>query len=1106
MKPIRLELENFTVYRGRYQIDFGPLNFFVVKGRTGAGKSSLIDAICYALYGRVPRYGGRKAHEWLISKGQRRMRVALDFSVRGKSYRIEREYTEGTKRSEFRFYEEGIRRAFREGELGDFLIGLIRLDYETFTKVILLPQNQFDRFLKPEKKGERREILNSMLGLSETLYALKEEIGKEYSALEALVKQKEDRLRNLEEISPEALEAIEEAIKKLEGGYERLIQERDLLNKRLLDCRSRDELKKELERLEYLFEGLRGREGEMEEKRQRLRIALELQPYKGKVDEYEEIRKEEEEYKAKKEKLEKSLLQYMEERERIEEEFKRLEGEYRRLDEYEEKRFRVEEILSKTSQYLEISKEKEELEKRKKIAEERIEDYRAEKEILKERINKGKSSIEEVQKRIRSYEEEGIEDRIREVGRIRELFKRLEGIGQERDRFLRDMEENKRDLEIKQQELKKKEDKHTSLRKERESLEEEVQRARLVLKEEVDLVRREGDLKNLLEKALRWEQLMEEMERTREEIRKLEEELLSLEGRRAQSLALELRSYLKEGDICPVCGGRVGPLDILVHGEDWRHLIERLERVREELSKYQAKLESHQLGREELEKELRGLRRKDIEALLEKIGERLEEIEKERARLKERERRLEEISGEEDLVLEGLNSIRLNLERLREKIKGLEDYLKRLEEEAKTIEDALPERAYVEEVERAYQDLVKLRESERKYLKGLEGLMEDLSRVEKDLARLEEEKKNLSLNIGEREEKLRILEEDIGQRPTLALRGELSEKVQGLKEKIKGIREDYDKVNRYLQKIGTEEQVLRTSLKNIEELIGRLKEKRGRIAKELYPLFQRFGDIGRIREYLLDQALISTLQEEIGSYEREKTFLSQQRKKVEEGISAFKDLPRTEEVEASLKDLEKKVKDNRERYGNLKERLQQVKRDLKEKEELKEEIGEIKHKLELYKRLKGDFTDNRLPNYISQLMLGRLVERANYYLFKFTSGHFGLELTEEDLEVMDYSTGHHRPVSSLSGGETFLASLSLAFTVADILSKDAPLESIFIDEGFGSLDRETRESLGEFFEYIKASTSRMVGIITHVEDVADKFTQRIEVEKKGDTVKLRVIY
>jgi exonuclease SbcC len=72
MRPIRLELENFTIFRGRHSIDFSGLIFFIIQGRTGAGKTSLIDAMCYALFGKVPRHGDRRdLHEHLIFKRNR---------------------------------------------------------------------------------------------------------------------------------------------------------------------------------------------------------------------------------------------------------------------------------------------------------------------------------------------------------------------------------------------------------------------------------------------------------------------------------------------------------------------------------------------------------------------------------------------------------------------------------------------------------------------------------------------------------------------------------------------------------------------------------------------------------------------------------------------------------------------------------------------------------------------------------------------------------------------------------------------------------------------------------------------------------------------------
>ncbi|MEN3028377.1 MAG: SbcC/MukB-like Walker B domain-containing protein, partial [Aquificaceae bacterium] len=195
-------------------------------------------------------------------------------------------------------------------------------------------------------------------------------------------------------------------------------------------------------------------------------------------------------------------------------------------------------------------------------------------------------------------------------------------------------------------------------------------------------------------------------------------------------------------------------------------------------------------------------------------------------------------------------------------------------------------------------------------------------------------------------------------------------------------------------------------------------------------------------------------------------------------------------------------------YGNLQKELENKKRELQEKEELEKRKEQLNEEYEIYEILNKDFWDSkhRFPDYVSKIVLHEMVEIANYYFSKFTSGNYTFEL-DDDLYVLEKNTGHKRPVSSLSGGETFLASLSLAFAVADIMSQNAPLESLFIDEGFGSLDAETRESLSDFlFEHIRGSSDRVIGIITHIDDIADKFSQRIEIEKRGGSAHIKVVY
>src|SRR5437773_12355870 len=90
MRPLSLMIEGFTCFKDRQEpIDFSSLDLFAIAGPTGAGKSSILDAIVFALYGKVPRMGGRGLAE-LISLGRDRMAVVLDFSVGAQSYRVAR--------------------------------------------------------------------------------------------------------------------------------------------------------------------------------------------------------------------------------------------------------------------------------------------------------------------------------------------------------------------------------------------------------------------------------------------------------------------------------------------------------------------------------------------------------------------------------------------------------------------------------------------------------------------------------------------------------------------------------------------------------------------------------------------------------------------------------------------------------------------------------------------------------------------------------------------------------------------------------------------------------------------------------------------------------
>ena len=166
MRPSRLQLEGFTSFKDKLELDFSGLDLFAITGPTGAGKSSLIDAIVFALYGQVPRVGDD--YKQLISHGAERLSVMLEFAVGRERYRIART-VRPDKPSQQRFERitagspEPI--ADKVKEIRAEVDRILGLDYDGFTRSVVLPQGQFDAFLKGEPK-ERRKILVALLNLS----------------------------------------------------------------------------------------------------------------------------------------------------------------------------------------------------------------------------------------------------------------------------------------------------------------------------------------------------------------------------------------------------------------------------------------------------------------------------------------------------------------------------------------------------------------------------------------------------------------------------------------------------------------------------------------------------------------------------------------------------------------------------------------------------------------------------------------------------------------------------------------------------------------------------------------------------------------------------
>ena len=135
--------------------------------------------------------------------------------------------------------------------------------------------------------------------------------------------------------------------------------------------------------------------------------------------------------------------------------------------------------------------------------------------------------------------------------------------------------------------------------------------------------------------------------------------------------------------------------------------------------------------------------------------------------------------------------------------------------------------------------------------------------------------------------------------------------------------------------------------------------------------------------------------------------------------------------------------------------------------------------------------------------LTSLVADASDLLLDMSSGQFELRIHSKDIEVIDHNDADStRPVRTLSGGETFQASLALALALSRQVSSlaasgAAKLESIFLDEGFGTLDETSLDVVAATLENLAATGERMVGVITHVPALADRIPVRFQVTRTG---------
>ncbi|HSM64536.1 MAG TPA: SbcC/MukB-like Walker B domain-containing protein, partial [Gillisia sp.] len=155
----------------------------------------------------------------------------------------------------------------------------------------------------------------------------------------------------------------------------------------------------------------------------------------------------------------------------------------------------------------------------------------------------------------------------------------------------------------------------------------------------------------------------------------------------------------------------------------------------------------------------------------------------------------------------------------------------------------------------------------------------------------------------------------------------------------------------------------------------------------------------------------------------------------------------------------------------------------------------------LLNELIGDATGKKFNDFAQDLTLSQLLHLANIRL-KDLSDRYLIDKPSEDeddglVAIDQHMGGQRRSVKTLSGGETFILSLSLALALSDLASKNVEINSLFIDEGFGTLDPETLDQTLDTLERLQAESSKTIGIISHVDSLKERIATQIKLTRNG---------
>ena len=1082
MRPQKLSLKNFMPFRTTgeqvHEVDFSQLDLFAITGPMASGKSALIDAMVWCLYGRTARYGADS--KGVISAGEQTCEVVLDFSVGERWFRAVRRTGKMTESGlSEREGEEWIQDTSGSALLTRRIEDILGLDFDSFIKTVILPQGRYAEFLTSEP-SKRRELLAKILELG--VYGRVREQARD------VARQAETRAATLRETLAQ---------------YAGLSQERIARQKE--DLSALGQRIEQVAQHENILQGVAHHVDQVAGLRSRL---VELQSeVQARTQEKELARTKTEEASAQVATLTQELVQISQEREAL--------G-------YDATRH---EVVKQAAEHLTAWMAAQTEAERKKTERTAVQ---GEVDTLVQQVAVSTRQVEQARTQQQSHSAT-FADLVAEAGDVASLTEKLgaarrwKELQQEQEQLASRIEALRQDRTATQHRLDDLKRRDASHEQTVRALQDRLEGAKEDERQKRQLIAEAERLGRALQEAAEAEERARDelgtarteltgaehaAQQARQTLAQTEEQeqaaRTALEDKQRQHEAAHLQATLHVGAPCPVCQTTVSRLPVTQEvGDDLKRLQTRMERTarvarqnRTQAQEADTTLATRRARRDAAEqglKEREHLRQEVQNSFVSRFPDYVSpsgviqavQLQQEELSLALRDMEAQFVSAEQEEAR--LSSQREDTQQEAARLGGeLRGTTERLEADTRESEvlggeiaaflttNGDPEHGVAQRRTAVTQAEQQLKEAE-KALRQLESTLNSLntSQVQKDGA--------LNLLAAEYEGALLRAE-----REAQAVRARLGlvedaplPQTEDVEDELKALS---DKQTRYA------------------DLLRREENARARQERAERQAAESHADL-QARTHVLEEA-----REKQRQAQHE---LEHEREKLQAAIAQHQLTDAGEDgqhLKAQLESVRGQSMSLREQRGRLETEHAEAERRWQEKEQEEDKLraAETEQRLasDLRKLLGSEFTD-----FLSRGAIEALMRDASRHLQGLTHGRYTFDIASRgraiNLQIVDHENQRlARPTHSLSGGETFLASLAIALAlsqgfraVATGRAAKTSTECLILDEGFGTLDREGVQMVTETLQELRGEEGRMVGIITHVEEVAAAMPIQVAVRK-----------